>query len=160
MREPERALQQPLPRGAGQEIVSTHDFGHALCRVVDHHRELIRGHAVATSDQKIADLGLDVKGSSAAQLVLEVGNALGHEQANAGAASARALRVGEPRVAPSTSAAIARLADAELRRAQAFSQVLAGAGAGVGEPSFEQLVRGSGESFQTCLLYTSPSPRD
>ncbi len=53
-------LQHDLPGRARQQVCAPHDVGHALCRVVDHHRELVGKQAVAASKHKIADRARNV----------------------------------------------------------------------------------------------------
>ena len=53
-RKTKRAIQQNLPRGADEQIRAAHDFGNVHRRIVHRARKLIRRHAVAAPDDKIA----------------------------------------------------------------------------------------------------------
>src|SRR5690606_23167977 len=68
-------MEEQLPWGAAQQVITPHHLGHALSVVVDHHRDLIRGRAVALSDQEVADLFGDVLALHPAQPILKLSHA-------------------------------------------------------------------------------------
>ena len=70
MRHAERARDQLLPRGAREEVVAAHDIGHAVARVVDHDRELVRGHAELGPHDHVACFKTWVEHALAEQLVV------------------------------------------------------------------------------------------
>ena len=47
-------LQQPVDRGRGKQISSTHDVGHALKRVIDHHRQMVARREIAPAEDNVA----------------------------------------------------------------------------------------------------------
>ena len=55
-RQAEQALQMHLPRRVVGEILAANDIGDALCRVVDHDRELICREPVGALEYEVADL--------------------------------------------------------------------------------------------------------
>ena len=48
-RKPEQRLQQAVDRGRGKQVAPAHDIGHALQRVVDHHRQMIARRQIAAA---------------------------------------------------------------------------------------------------------------
>ena len=54
LRQPQQLLQRHLPRGRPQQIVAAHDVGHAIGRVVDHHRQLVGVEAVGAAHDHVA----------------------------------------------------------------------------------------------------------
>jgi len=53
-RESEQHLQQAVDRGRGEQVAPTHDVGHPLQGVVDHHREMIARRQIAAAEDNIA----------------------------------------------------------------------------------------------------------
>ena len=47
-------LQQAVDRGRGKEVPSTHDVGHPLKGVIDHHREVIARRQIAPAEDDVA----------------------------------------------------------------------------------------------------------
>ncbi len=82
-RQPQCLLQQNLPRGGVEQVGTAHHFGHPLCGVIHHHRQLVRPAAVGTAQHEVADLGLHVLLLRAAQAIVEVHEAAGrHAEAD------------------------------------------------------------------------------
>ena len=59
-RQAQEPLKVDLPRCGGQEIGAAHDVGHALCRVIDHDRQLVGMDAVRAAQDEIADFAGEV----------------------------------------------------------------------------------------------------
>jgi hypothetical protein len=47
-------LQQPVDRSRSKQVPSSHDVGHALKRVVDHHRQMIARREIAPAEDNVA----------------------------------------------------------------------------------------------------------
>ena len=50
----EKRLQQPVDRGRGKQVASAHDVGHALQRIVDHHRQMVARRQIAAAEDNVA----------------------------------------------------------------------------------------------------------
>jgi len=50
----EQRLQQPVDRGRLKQIAPAHDVGHALQRVVDHHRQMIACRQISAAEDNVA----------------------------------------------------------------------------------------------------------
>jgi hypothetical protein len=58
---PECFVQERLPGGARQQIVATDNLRDAICCIVDDDRELVTWDAIASQNDEIAHLGLNVE---------------------------------------------------------------------------------------------------
>jgi hypothetical protein len=61
-------LQQPVDRGRGKQVSSTHDVGHALKRVIDHYRQMVARREIAPAEDNVAPnfrSGRTLRGNSA-----------------------------------------------------------------------------------------------
>ena len=47
-------LQQAVDRSRGEQVPATHDVGHALKRVIDHHRQMVARRQVAPAEHNVA----------------------------------------------------------------------------------------------------------
>src|ERR1700722_3622041 len=66
------AIEQQLPRGREQQILSADHFADAHGRVVQHHGQLIRRHVVVSPDQEIAEVSSRDKSLRAAAAVFKL----------------------------------------------------------------------------------------
>src|SRR3984957_4171651 len=47
-------LQQTVDRSRSKQVPSTHDVGHALKRVIDHHRQMVARRQIAPAEDNVA----------------------------------------------------------------------------------------------------------
>ena len=86
--QPEQLAEVDLARRRGQQIVAPHDFGDALRGIVDHHGEVVRGHAVVAAQHDVIDRG----GARTGHRILERDLVAIGEEAQRGAAPVGSLR--------------------------------------------------------------------
>ncbi len=111
----ERLLDEPLARGGGEQVVAADDLADALARVVDDDGELVGDGAGAARDGEVADVGVDVGGEGAGELVDEVEAAGVDDQAHGRVAAARATGFFERRELAAAGAGVATLLSGWVR---------------------------------------------
>ena len=110
-RERERAVEQELSGGRGEEIVAAHDVRDLHRRVVDDDRELVRRDPVGAGDDEVADAARDVDRRAPCTPSSNATGPCSTRNRHAGARASgalRALRGGERGQVPGSRALVGR----------------------------------------------------
>lgn len=149
-RDAEGGLEEPLARGAREEITATHDVSHAVESVVADDGELVGGHAAAAEHEEITDVGRDVERLRTVVFIEKFDVSWLDAEAQTGLVSSLAC-VLEARESAATRARIAHLGLPGLGRTER-AQIAARANAGVRVAVSFESARGFDEFGETLRL--------